>query len=58
MTPTSPQVVAGTNYAIAYAASIPCRGGASARVTLEASVFVPLPYASLPPTVDSVARLA
>lgn len=55
------QVVAGTNYVIAFGVQIPCRKGTTVVATpteeLLATLFVPLPYANASPQVRSVERI-
>jgi hypothetical protein len=56
------QVVAGTNYAIIFEATIPCSndasaGGETVSATLFTQIYVPLPYTNSPPTVTSVRQL-
>lgn len=55
--PLPAQVVAGTNYALVMEASLPCQGGGVQAATLEAQVFVPLPYTNSPPQVTQVQSL-
>ena len=55
------QVVAGTNYVLAFGVEIPCRKGTAVVATvseeLQAEIFVPLPYTNSPPQVRSVERI-
>ena len=54
------QVVAGTNYRIVFSADLPCtrRAGDVQQQTLDATVFVPLPFTNAQPQVTSVQRVA